>query len=148
MRLEMTKKSDLALKAMRCIGDAEGETIAGKSLAEKLGITTHYLPQVISPLVKAGWVSSTPGPRGGYRLLASLEKVSVLEVIDVIEGSINDQGCVQRGIPVCREGSRVPSSIFAPYTSRGRKPRMRCSSSSRLHRSRPTSGRAPGRADG
>ncbi len=99
MRLEMTKKSDLALKAMRCIGDAEGETIAGKSLAEKLGITTHYLPQVISPLVKAGWVSSTPGPRGGYRLLASLEKVSVLEVIDVIEGSINDQGCVQRGIP-------------------------------------------------
>ena len=99
MRLEMTKKSDLALKAMRCIGDADGETIAGKSLAEKLGITTHYLPQVISPLVKAGWVSSTPGPRGGYRLLASLEKVSVLEVIDVIEGSINDQGCVQRGIP-------------------------------------------------
>ncbi len=96
MRLEMTKKSDLALKAMRCIGDADGETIAGKSLAEKLGITTHYLPQVISPLVKAGWVSSTPGPRGGYRLLASLKEVSVLEVI---EGSINDQGCVQRGIP-------------------------------------------------
>jgi Rrf2 family protein len=99
MRLEMTKKSDLALKAMRCIGDAEGETIAGKSLAEKLGITTHYLPQVISPLVKAGWVSSTPGPRGGYRLLASLKEVSVLEVIEVIEDSINDQGCVQRGIP-------------------------------------------------
>jgi len=99
MRLEMTKKSDLALKAMRCIGDAEGETIAGRLLADKLGITTHYLPQVISPLVKSGWVSSTPGPRGGYRLVVSLDDVSVLEVIDVIEGSIEDQGCVQRGIP-------------------------------------------------
>ncbi|MEN8041387.1 MAG: Rrf2 family transcriptional regulator [Actinomycetota bacterium] len=99
MRLEMTKKSDLALKAMRCIGDAEGDTIAGRLLAEKLAITTHYLPQVISPLVKAGWVSSTPGPRGGYRLLASLDELSVLEVIEVIEGSIADQGCVQRGIP-------------------------------------------------
>ena len=73
VRLEMTKKSDLALKAMRCIGDAEGETIAGRTLADKLGITTHYLPQVISPLVKAGWVSSTPGPRGGYRLIVPLE---------------------------------------------------------------------------
>lgn len=99
MRLEMTKKSDLALKAMRCIGDADDETIAGKMLAENLGITTHYLPQVISPLVKAGWISSTPGPRGGYRLVASLDDVSVLEVIEVIEGRIEDQGCVQRGIP-------------------------------------------------
>jgi len=99
MRLEMTKKSDLALKAMRCIGDDEGETVAGKLLADKLGITTHYLPQMISPLVKAGWVSSTPGPRGGYRLIVSLDDVSVLEVIEVIEGSIEDQGCVQRGIP-------------------------------------------------
>lgn len=95
----MTKKSDLALKAMRCIGDAEGETIAGRTLAEKLGITTHYLPQVMSPLVKAGWIASTPGPRGGYRLLASLTTVSVLEVVEVIEGRIEDQGCVQRSIP-------------------------------------------------
>ncbi len=99
MRLEMTKKSDLALKSLRCIGDADEGLVAGKWLADKLGITTHYLPQVISPLVKAGWIASTPGPRGGYRLLVSLEDVSVLEVIEVIEGRIEDQGCVQRGIP-------------------------------------------------
>jgi Rrf2 family protein len=95
----MTKKSDLALKSLRCIGDAEGDLVAGKWLADKLGITTHYLPQVISPLVKAGWIASTPGPRGGYRLLVSLEEVSVLDVIETIEGRIEDQGCVQRGIP-------------------------------------------------
>ena len=99
MRLEMTKKSDLALKSLRCIGDADEGLVAGKWLADKLGITTHYLPQVISPLVKAGWIASTPGPRGGYRLLVSLDDVSVLEVIEVIEGRIEDQGCVQRGIP-------------------------------------------------
>ena len=60
MRLEMTKKSDLALKSLRCIGDGDGDLVSGRWLADKLGITTHYLPQVISPLVKAGWVSSTP----------------------------------------------------------------------------------------
>ena len=99
VRLEMTKRSDLALKSLRCIGDAEGELVAGKWLADKLDITTHYLPQVISPLVKAGWVTSTPGPRGGYRLIVALEDISVLEVIESIEGRIEDQGCVQRGIP-------------------------------------------------
>lgn len=99
MRLEMTKKSDLALKAMRCIGDADGELISGRTLAERLTITTYYLPQIISPLVKAGWVTSTPGPRGGYRLLVSLKDVSVLEVVEAIEDRIEDQGCVQRGIP-------------------------------------------------
>lgn len=99
MRLEMTKKSDLALKSLRCIGDSDEELVAGKDLAAKLEITTHYLPQVIAPLVKAGWITSTPGPRGGYRLMAELKDVSVLDVIEAIEGRIEDQGCVQRGIP-------------------------------------------------
>ena len=99
MRLEMTKKSDLALKSLRCIGDSDEELVAGKDLAAKLDITTHYLPQVIAPLVKAGWIKSTPGPRGGYRLIVELKSVSVLDVIEAIEGRIEDQGCVQRGIP-------------------------------------------------
>ena len=43
MRLEMTKKSDLALKSLRCIGDSDGELVAGKWLAEKLGITRRGL---------------------------------------------------------------------------------------------------------
>ena len=112
MRLEMTKKSDLALKSMRCIGDAGDELFAGKALAEKLGITTHYLPQVISPLVKAGWVKSTPGPRGGYRLVVDLKEVSVLDVIEAIEGRIEDQGCVQRGLP-CPENDLC--ALHAPW---------------------------------
>ena len=112
MRLEMTKKSDLALKSLRCIGDSDGDLVAGKWLAEKLGITTHYLPQVISPLVKAGWIASTPGPRGGYRLLVDLNDVSVLDVIETIEGRIEDQGCVQRGIP-CPESDLC--ALHAPW---------------------------------
>ncbi len=112
MRLEMTKKSDLALKSLRCIGDSDGELVPGKWLAEKLGITTHYLPQVISPLVKAGWIASTPGPRGGYRLLVSLDDVSVLDVVETIEGRIEDQGCVQRGIP-CPESDLC--ALHAPW---------------------------------
>lgn len=99
MRLEMTKKSDLALKSLRCIADAEVDLVAGKDLADKLNITTHYLPQVIAPLVKSGWIKSTPGPRGGYRLVVELKDISVLDVIESIEGRIEDQGCVQRGIP-------------------------------------------------
>ena len=60
MRLEMTKKSDLALKSLRCIGDSDEELVAGRDLAAKLDITTHYLPQVIAPLVKAGWGQGPP----------------------------------------------------------------------------------------
>jgi len=108
----MTKKSDLALKSLRCVGDAKGELVAGKDLAEKLGITTHYLPQVIAPLVKAGWVRSTPGPRGGYRLVVALKDISVLDVIEAIEGKIEDQGCVQRGIP-CPEDDLC--ALHAPW---------------------------------
>ena len=55
------------------------------------------MPHVLGPLVRAGWVTSLPGPRGGYRLAADLEKRSILEVIELIEGPTDDGRCVLGG---------------------------------------------------
>lgn len=71
MRLEVTRKTDLALRAMRAL--QPGGTKKGKDLALLVGATDHFLPQVMSPLVRRGWVVSEPGPRGGYRLSRPLE---------------------------------------------------------------------------
>jgi Rrf2 family iron-sulfur cluster assembly transcriptional regulator len=96
MRLEMSKKTDLALKAVTYL-DSEGDS-AGTAIASAIDTTVNYLPQILKPLVLQGWVCSTPGPGGGYRIGIDLDEVSVLEVIEAVEGSVKEE-CVLRGAP-------------------------------------------------
>ncbi len=96
MRLELNKRTDLALRAMEelCLRETR---VGGPILADSLKTTRQYLPQILNPLVKAKWVQSTPGPHGGYELLKPLEKISVLELIEVMEGPTLDNTCVLNG---------------------------------------------------
>jgi Rrf2 family protein len=97
MRLEMSKKTDLVLQALAHLEETGGST--GSALAAEIGTTLNYLPQVIKPLIVRGWIGSTPGPGGGYRLCVDLAEVSVLEVIEAVEGRTDDAQCVLRGAP-------------------------------------------------
>lgn len=98
MRLELTKKTDLAFRALAHLKE-EGGSASGPSTAVAIETSTAYLPQVLKPLVSAGWIASTPGPGGGYRLNASLEDISVLDVIERVEGKTREDRCVLRGTP-------------------------------------------------
>ncbi len=93
MRLEMTRKSDLAMRTMISLTRFGGKTKAS-TLAEAVGTTTGFLSQVMNPLIMRGWVRSDPGPTGGYTCLVDINQVSVLDVIEVIEGPTDTVHCV------------------------------------------------------
>ncbi|MFV9672050.1 MAG: RrF2 family transcriptional regulator [Acidimicrobiia bacterium] len=96
MRLELNKRTDLALRAMQTLCSC-GDRLAGIDLAESLETTHSYLPQIMSPLVRKRWVSSTSGPRGGYELVAQLDSISVLVLIEAMEGTTDTDTCVLSG---------------------------------------------------
>ncbi|MEM9609895.1 MAG: Rrf2 family transcriptional regulator [Actinomycetota bacterium] len=96
MRLEVTKRADLAVRALVAIG-ADGERIKGRALAERLDTTAGFLAQVMHPLVQAGWVRSDPGPTGGYRCDVDIADLTVLEVIEAVEGRTESGRCVVVG---------------------------------------------------
>ena len=78
MRLELSKKTDLAIRAIHHLCDGgRCPLAAGPDLAAGIGTTPHYLPQVMRPLVRRYWVESTPGRSGGYRLIASPDEISL-----------------------------------------------------------------------
>jgi Rrf2 family protein len=97
------RRTDLALRALKRLDAADGGLQAA-DLAAALDSTRQFIPQVLAPLVRAGWVISVPGPRGGYRLVADLEKCSLLDVIEIMEGPTDDGTCVLGG--PCRTGAR------------------------------------------
>lgn len=97
MRLELTKKTDLAFQALSRISESGGNRVNGSSLSEELGISTQYLPHVMAPLTRTGWVGSVSGPRGGYTLEVSLTDISLLDLIVTVEGPVDDARCLHQG---------------------------------------------------
>ena len=101
MRLEITRRADLAVRAMALL--AEGRQLKSADLAAGLGASAGFVPQVIGPLVKAGWVRSDPGPSGGYRLVAAPEQVSVLDIVEAVDGPTDTGRCVVADAPCGRD---------------------------------------------
>ncbi len=72
------------------------------ALAAELGTTAGFVPQVVGPLVRAGWVGSDPGPTGGYAVLVEPGHLSVLEVIEAVDGPTDLGRCVVADRPCAR----------------------------------------------
>jgi len=86
-----------AREAMR-LGRSEARC-KGNDLAERIDTTASFISQVMAPLVRKAWVESEPGRNGGYLLNADLEDVSLLELIEAVEGPSENDRCVLRGTP-------------------------------------------------
>ena len=103
MRLEVRRQSDLAVRALRAL--AEIDRLKSGQLAELIDTTPGFVSQVLTPLVRAGWVRSDPGPTGGYSLVVDLTDVSILEVIEAVEGATETGLCVLADRPCEETGS-------------------------------------------
>ncbi|HTK09315.1 MAG TPA: Rrf2 family transcriptional regulator [Ktedonobacteraceae bacterium] len=66
-----------------------GTTIGVQRLAELQRVSPTYLSKILTRLVKADVIESTPGINGGYRLRRNKADLSFLEVIHAIEGTVS-----------------------------------------------------------
>jgi Rrf2 family transcriptional regulator, iron-sulfur cluster assembly transcription factor len=105
------RKSDLAVRALQALATSPTR-LKGPALADAVGSTSGFVSQVLTPLVRAGWVRSEPGPSGGYSLVADLDDISVLQVIETIEGPTDSGRCVLADRP-CNEGG--PCALHGPW---------------------------------
>jgi len=112
VRLEVTRKSNLAVLALSALGEFD-HRVKGPWIADQIGATPAFTSQVLAPLVKAGWVRSDPGPTGGYRLIEPLDRISVLDVIEAIEGPTANGRCVVADRP-CDEAGLC--ALHGPWT--------------------------------
>lgn len=63
-------------------------------IARRQNLSVKYLEQLIILLKGAGFIRSTRGRRGGYMLAQKPEKISVGQVIEVLEGRLAVVDCV------------------------------------------------------
>jgi Rrf2 family transcriptional regulator, cysteine metabolism repressor len=87
--MKISTKGRYGLRALLDLATHSGdETTTLAAIAERQEISVGYLEQIFSALRKAGVVVGTKGPQGGYALGFPANKVSVRNVLDVLEGDL------------------------------------------------------------
>lgn len=87
--MRLTRASSYALHAVAYIaGQKKDHPTASHIIAQKRGIPERFLLKVLKPLVAAQVLTSVKGPNGGYRLARPANDISVLEILEAVDGPI------------------------------------------------------------
>ena len=81
-------------------------------IAERQGISAKYLWQIVNLLKTAGFVRGTRGPKGGYVLLLNPSEISLLDVIQTLEGPLSLVECVDDPAFCNRMANCVAHSVW------------------------------------
>ena len=108
--LRPTKKLALALEAVVDIAcQATAEPVQSQDIGERMNLPRRYLEQVMQQLVRAGILKGVRGPRGGYRLGRERRRISVADIVAVVEGldTLDEGGSASR--------SPLGQEVMAPF---------------------------------
>jgi Rrf2 family protein len=87
--MRLTRASSYALHAVAHMAtEGEDKPVASHHIARARGIPERFLLKVLKPLVSARVLRSVKGPNGGYRLARPASKVTLLEIIEAVDGPI------------------------------------------------------------
>jgi len=93
--LQITRQADYALRTVLYLAGLEdgGRAPTGR-IAREQRVPPSFLAKIVSQLAIAGLVQTARGARGGVSLARSAEKISLLEVIQAIDGPIRLVECM------------------------------------------------------
>ncbi|MFZ5826278.1 MAG: RrF2 family transcriptional regulator [Bacillota bacterium] len=98
--MKLSTKGKYGVKALFELAMHEGAgPLSLKAIAERQGLSEHYLEQLAAPLRKAGLITSIRGAQGGYVLSRGAEQITVGDVIRVLEGPVGFTDCATEGEP-------------------------------------------------
>ncbi len=99
--MQITRQADYALRAVIYLANlADGEKASTKEIAATQKIPPSFLAKIVSQLSIAGLIQTARGARGGISLAKPAEDISVLNVVEAIDGpvllnicTVNHQAC-------------------------------------------------------
>ena len=86
--LSITTKSPYALRALAELGRSGDGPVPIGELARRRDIPVQFLEQLFASLRRAGILSSQRGVKGGYLFAREPSTITVLEVVELLEGPL------------------------------------------------------------
>ena len=106
--MQITRQADYAVRAMVYLAQLGPDRRAATSqIAQEKQIPPSFLANIVSQLSVAGLLQTSRGARGGVSLARQPEEISLLDVVEAIDGPILLNECVG-GNGSCAFGSDCP----------------------------------------
>jgi len=117
--MQVTRASEYAMLGLLALSRRPVGTVAMvEVLAEEEGIPASFLGKIFQSLTKAGIVKSARGSGGGFALLQSPNSVTVLQVIEAVEGPIAFQRCLEPEADCTHMGGCALCGLFSEAQDR------------------------------
>ena len=113
MRLELTRRADYGVRAMVALASAGDERLSSPQIAARTASPRAFVGQVMRDLVASGLVEGRTGRTGGYRLARPATRISILDIVEAVEGDARRRTCVLRGGACARNGACAVHEIFS-----------------------------------
>ncbi len=89
----ISQTAEYALRAIVWLARDPAMPLGTSRIARATHVPAGYLSRVLQALARAGLVESSPGRSGGFRLLRSRRKISVLDVVNAVDPVVRIVRC-------------------------------------------------------
>ena len=91
--LRVTKLTDYATVVLTALAARPDAVLSSAELAERAGLEMLTVAKLLKPLAQAGLVEGFRGTNGGYRLARAASQISLVEIVEAMEGPLGMTEC-------------------------------------------------------
>jgi len=102
----------MALHTMALLASNPEKSMSVRKIATTFEVSEAHLSKVLQRLSRAGLVKSTRGPVGGFTLAKNDDEITLRDIFEVIEGTLEPRSCLL-GSSTCRGGICILGDIWA-----------------------------------
>jgi Rrf2 family protein len=107
--MQITRAADYAVRVMIHLANLPpASTVRQHELTKATDVPGHFLSKVLQQLVRSRLIRSQRGAGGGYVLAVAAERVSLLDVLEAVEGPMRLNQCIEEG-PSCARKPWCPA---------------------------------------
>lgn len=102
--MKFTKKTDYALRTMEFLArqwfktageEGRSNPVPVQAISDQSHLSMRFLQGIVSRLSKAKLLRTIPGVKGGILLAREPERITILDIIEAVEGKINLMNCLE-----------------------------------------------------
>ncbi|MGD0283766.1 MAG: Rrf2 family transcriptional regulator [Dissulfurispiraceae bacterium] len=91
--MEITRETDYAIRCILYLSGKQGEISMVEDIAREMQIPKSFLAKIVQKLSRASLVKSFRGVKGGFQLAMPPADISLLDVVEAIEGKVAMNVC-------------------------------------------------------
>ena len=99
--MRLNRLTDYAIVVLGALAYRRGDVMPTAQLATLTGLNQPTVAKVAKLLQGAGLLETRRGASGGYRLLAAPQDISLVDIVEAVEGPIAVNGCVDGAQDPC-----------------------------------------------